>query len=271
MEEGFGGEQIHLNVWLSPFTVHLKYHNIVDRLYSNTKYKVWKKTEREPRIIDPKKASYVSVDVQDIREGSRTGRIVWWWWRNCSISVGWRPAAPGCLPAADHVLRATWELPQYPAGQVTAPVSCPQRSSDGRGVYAHCELLSTVVAALNQLEPTCQTCRCCDRPQEADELHLSHASAQWWTDLSLDPLGPKPCLWRPCKVVSALYEKRWVMFPPLKYYYFFLHLQLHLLCSYSWIFSEWFLTFPKSHMPWTSDGSSALFPPREQMPRQPCI
>ena len=33
----FGGEWMHVYVWLSSFTVHLNYHNIVNWLYSNTK------------------------------------------------------------------------------------------------------------------------------------------------------------------------------------------------------------------------------------------
>ena len=37
MRVGFGGEWIHIYVWLSPFAVHLNYYNIVNRLYSNTK------------------------------------------------------------------------------------------------------------------------------------------------------------------------------------------------------------------------------------------
>ena len=36
-EGGFGGEWVHVYVWLSPFTVHLNYDNIVNWLYSNTK------------------------------------------------------------------------------------------------------------------------------------------------------------------------------------------------------------------------------------------
>ena len=42
MAGGFGGEWIHVYVWLSPFAVHLKllHHNIVNQLYPNTKEKV---------------------------------------------------------------------------------------------------------------------------------------------------------------------------------------------------------------------------------------
>ena len=32
-----GAEWIHVYVWLSPFAVHLKYHNIVNQLYPHTK------------------------------------------------------------------------------------------------------------------------------------------------------------------------------------------------------------------------------------------
>ena len=37
MGREFGGEWIHVYVWLSPFAVHLKllYHNIVNQLYYN--------------------------------------------------------------------------------------------------------------------------------------------------------------------------------------------------------------------------------------------
>ena len=34
---GFGGEWTCVYVWLSPFTVHMKHHNIVNQLYPNTK------------------------------------------------------------------------------------------------------------------------------------------------------------------------------------------------------------------------------------------
>ena len=33
----FGGEWVHVYVWLSPFAVHLNYHDIVNQLYSNIK------------------------------------------------------------------------------------------------------------------------------------------------------------------------------------------------------------------------------------------
>ena len=33
----FGGEWIHVYIWLSPLTVHLKLSNIVNQLYSNIK------------------------------------------------------------------------------------------------------------------------------------------------------------------------------------------------------------------------------------------
>ena len=32
-ERGFGAEWIHVYVWLSPFAVHLNYHNIVNWIY----------------------------------------------------------------------------------------------------------------------------------------------------------------------------------------------------------------------------------------------
>ena len=35
MGEKFGGEWIHVDVWLNLFTVHLNYHNIVNWLYSD--------------------------------------------------------------------------------------------------------------------------------------------------------------------------------------------------------------------------------------------
>ena len=40
MEEELSGEWIHAFVWLSPFPIHLNYHNIVNWLYSNTKQQV---------------------------------------------------------------------------------------------------------------------------------------------------------------------------------------------------------------------------------------
>ena len=36
----FVEEWIHAYIWLSPFTVHLNYHNVVHWLYPNTKLKV---------------------------------------------------------------------------------------------------------------------------------------------------------------------------------------------------------------------------------------
>ena len=34
----FEGEWMHVYVWLSRFAIHLKYHNIVNWLYSNINY-----------------------------------------------------------------------------------------------------------------------------------------------------------------------------------------------------------------------------------------
>ena len=59
------------------------------------------------------------------------------------------------------------------------------------------------------------------------------------------------------------------LFSPSKYYSSFLHLQFHLLYS-SCDISDWLLTFLRSHIIWTSDGSSILFPNPKQMPRQSC-
>ena len=41
-----GGEWIYVYVWLSPFTVHLKYHNIVNQLYLNIKNKLKNKNKK---------------------------------------------------------------------------------------------------------------------------------------------------------------------------------------------------------------------------------
>jgi len=42
----FGEEWIHIDVWLIPFSVHPKYHNTVNWLYSNVKQKVLKCGEK---------------------------------------------------------------------------------------------------------------------------------------------------------------------------------------------------------------------------------
>ena len=43
MGEDFGGEWMHIYVWLSPFTVDLKISQIVNQLFPNTKVKVLSK------------------------------------------------------------------------------------------------------------------------------------------------------------------------------------------------------------------------------------
>ena len=46
MGGGFGGEWIHVYIWLNPFAVHLKLPHIVNRLYPNAKkkkFQVWGK------------------------------------------------------------------------------------------------------------------------------------------------------------------------------------------------------------------------------------
>ena len=46
MKGGFGGEWIHVYIWLNPSAVHLKLPHIVNRLYPNAKkkkFKVWGK------------------------------------------------------------------------------------------------------------------------------------------------------------------------------------------------------------------------------------
>lgn len=44
MAEGFGGEETHVCMWLSPSAIHLNYHNTVNWLYSNTKKTLKKST-----------------------------------------------------------------------------------------------------------------------------------------------------------------------------------------------------------------------------------
>ena len=43
----FEGEWIHVYAWLSPFAMHMKLSQIVNRLYSNIKLKVKKKKRKE--------------------------------------------------------------------------------------------------------------------------------------------------------------------------------------------------------------------------------
>jgi len=48
----FGGERIHVHVWLSPFAFYLKLSHTVNWLYTNTKLKVRKKKSSDIWVVE---------------------------------------------------------------------------------------------------------------------------------------------------------------------------------------------------------------------------
>ena len=51
--EGDWEEGIHVCLWLSPFAVHLKHHNIAHQLYPTTKSQVQKEKKMLEAVIPP--------------------------------------------------------------------------------------------------------------------------------------------------------------------------------------------------------------------------
>ena len=63
--KGVGGEWIHVYAWLSCFAMHLKLSHIVNRLYSNIKLKVKKKSYCKKK--ERKKENSGGMDPKDYK------------------------------------------------------------------------------------------------------------------------------------------------------------------------------------------------------------
>ena len=62
---GFGGEWVHVHVWLRLFIVHLNYHNFVGQLYPNIK-EVSSKNKTKKKKMHPYDHSNTIHNTQDM-------------------------------------------------------------------------------------------------------------------------------------------------------------------------------------------------------------
>ena len=65
MGGGFGGEWVHVHVWLRLFIVHLNYHNVVGQLYPNIK-EVSSKNKTKKKKVYPYDHSNTIHNTQDM-------------------------------------------------------------------------------------------------------------------------------------------------------------------------------------------------------------